>query len=1037
MSDEPIARYSFLPWLRQGMANSITLVDNLGAGPSGQDERAEVEIRVEVNNDPGIPVVQPVAIFGPGDVTSIDPRAVVRTDPRNGITDFEDNYLALIEFYPEDFPWRYTPAKAAGNRLRPWICLWVLEEGEYEDVQVAGRPAPSIRVLDPVLTLPKPTETWAWAHVHANRDLTPNPGDGISQALGNLETLLKQDADLAYSRLVCPRRLKPNTRYSAFVVPSFETGRLAGLDQPIPPGSDGLAPAWGNGQNEFPVYYRWSFRTGNTGDFEYLVRLLQPRVMGPDVGIRPMDVQDPAPEYSIPGITEPPALGLEGALRSPQTVSTPWPPAPPAIVPFRQETARLLNLPEDLKEVGNSADPLVTPPIYGRWHAAIQRVQAAGNPPWLDELNLDPRHRTASGFGTVVVQKNQEDYMQEAWKQVDQVEEANRRMRLAQLAREVSLAFYRKHITPLDSGRLLSVSAPVLGRVLASPVTVLEKLRGSTLPPAAADPAFRRALRARGPVARRAGAPGGLQIGRILDRMSRGEITAAPPKIAPEKQIEPGDLADGFYPEWLPPWLRPYLRWLRWLALAAALLALALACVLAFYNGWLAALSGAVAVGLTAAAAYLQRQDPEWQAGETLRESALTVRQVERTPPRPNFMITAAGEPAPDPGRGGTDSIEAANFRRALLDLHERFEFKLPIEPARALLPLQPIQASLVRSLNPERTVAFRLLSQLQISRDLAERPDPIEPILMAPDLPFPMYIPLRDISPELLIPNLNLIPQNTITLLETNQPFIEAYMVGVNHEMGREFKWREYPTDQRGSPMRQFWDVNGVVNTDPGLTPKQLAEKLKDIKPIHTWQRTAGLGENGRFGADSERLVLVIRGDLLKKYPNAVIYAAEARWPADTSKRQRELTENEKYPLFHAEIRPDLTFLGFDLTEAEVKGSPERDDNRPGWFFVIKERPGEPRFGLDIAVRPAASIARKWDDLSWGHLAASEPDFAGLSFIELTQGGNPNQPKPLHNVVITENPDTVFWGTNSADTAHILYQVPVLVAVHGDEMLE
>ena len=35
-----------------------------------------------------------------------------RTDPRPWITNYESNYLAAVEFYDEDFPWRYTPAPA-------------------------------------------------------------------------------------------------------------------------------------------------------------------------------------------------------------------------------------------------------------------------------------------------------------------------------------------------------------------------------------------------------------------------------------------------------------------------------------------------------------------------------------------------------------------------------------------------------------------------------------------------------------------------------------------------------------------------------------------------------------------------------------------------------------------------------------------------------------------------------------------------------------------------------------------------------------
>ena len=100
------------------------------------------------------------------------------------------------------------------------------------------------------------------------------------------------------------------------------------------------------------------------------------------------------------------------------------------------------------------------------------------------------------------------------------------------------------------------------------------------------------------------------------------------------------------------------------------------------------------------------------------------------------------------------------------------------------------------------------------------------------PDFEDAMYAHLRDISKELLIPNLDLIPPNTISLLETNPKFIESYLVGLNHEMARELLWREYPTDMRGSYFRQFWEVKGVSNPD---TPAD-AEQLKDVTKLHTW---------------------------------------------------------------------------------------------------------------------------------------------------------------------------------------------------------
>src|SRR5919204_5372147 len=102
--------------------------------------------------------------------------------------------------------------------------------------------------------------------------------------------------------------------------------------------------------------------------------------------------------------------------------------------------------------------------------------------------------------------------------------------------------------------------------------------------------------------------------------------------------------------------------------------------------------------------------------------------------------------------------------------------------------------------------------------------------------------------------------------------------MVGLNHEMGRELLWREYPTDQRGSYFRQFWDVNLVL--PPAPTPED-RERLRDIPEIHTWSRHSALGEHNQRAAHGEEalLVLVVRGELLKRYPRTVIYAQKAQW--------------------------------------------------------------------------------------------------------------------------------------------------------------
>src|SRR5574342_1284192 len=107
---ELLSTYTFLPWLRQGIASKIKQQDNLGSG-AGVIERAAVHIALQVNSRADF-VASEVQLVGPGDIIGINSRAIVRTEPRHWVTDFEPNYLACIEFYDEDFPWRYSPAAA-------------------------------------------------------------------------------------------------------------------------------------------------------------------------------------------------------------------------------------------------------------------------------------------------------------------------------------------------------------------------------------------------------------------------------------------------------------------------------------------------------------------------------------------------------------------------------------------------------------------------------------------------------------------------------------------------------------------------------------------------------------------------------------------------------------------------------------------------------------------------------------------------------------------------------------------------------------
>ena len=64
--------------------------------------------------------------------------------------------------------------------------------------------------------------------------------------------------------------------------------------------------------------------------------------------------------------------------------------------------------------------------------------------------------------------------------------------------------------------------------------------------------------------------------------------------------------------------------------------------------------------------------------------------------------------------------------------------------------------------------------------------------------------------------------------------------------------------------------------------------------------------------------------------------------------------------PLYEAKVDPDIYLFGFALTRRRPVAVPVHGPNDdPGWFFVIKERPGEPRFGLDTSAADPADLER------------------------------------------------------------------------------
>jgi hypothetical protein len=1103
--------YSFLPWYRRGIANTIAAADNDQKPTARATTHVELELR-------GAPVgggealtdklEKEIALYGPGDLVGIDERAILRTEPRDWITNFESNYLPAVDFYDEDFLWRYTPAAPDGSRLRlrPWLTLVVLaDDGKEfrEGTNMVGRPLPYITVSDPKL-FPPAEDLWAWAHVHLNQSLAGAPHEVVSTdaaaVAGRAETILDSDPDAGYARLLSPRRLQDDTGYHAFLVPTFETGRLAGIGRDPAEAPFATASAWADypeGPNkrkqgsEYPYYFRWYFRTGGHGDFLYLVRLLKPQPVDPRVGVRDMDVRKPG--SSIPGIHDlGDVLRLGGALQVPkedleedelakrqefEEWDQPFPHR------FQKGLAAFVNLPDDYQaqeaveansetglgpEVEENRDPLITAPLYGKWHSLTQRLldERDGSPVpnqqgWVQRLNLDPRFRVPAGFGADVVESNAEQYMDYAWQQIGDVIEGNALIRRFHLAAAVSTRWYDFHLLPLldaQPERTLALTAPVQAKILGSPTTVEHLRKSSRVPPVLTSTAFRRVTRPQSRLIRTLPFTAAATPANLLARVNAGEVTAAPPKLVPAGLVTVDDAAALAEPKGAPHWVFALLGrypWLPWLLIG-------LAVVLLILLGLISPLLGVIAfVVLVGLALLLLRWKALDAPAASIEEDNQTPGAAGQLPENPGFELSEPGAGTSTPPGSG-DSGAAGRLKAAIEDSSSLVEASRQVgrQPEPEELDLGGVNETVVGALDPQVTIKRRARTLIQLPPWIA---DPLVEdfgeVMAYPRIDLPMYEPLKTRSVELFLPNINLIAPNSVTLVETNQRFIESYMVGLNHEFARKLLWREYPTDQRGSYFRQFWDVRSVIDVE-GLSENALRKQLYDIPELHQWPPATMLGSHNNRqapgeaeedGEPREQAVLVIRGELLKKYPTAVIYAHRAEWqpsaaaPDLTKPRklvQLEPSEEDKppkekirAPLYEAKADPDIYFFGFDLTIKEAMGGSGAPETDPGWFFVIKERPGEPRFGLELERDAKAEVV---DELAWDDAKLEGKQFlpaGSLASFPLAPipGGDAEGKGEQH----ADDATALGAAASSARWAYLLFRPPVMVAIHADEMLK
>jgi hypothetical protein len=910
----------------------------------GANMRGAVDLKatLAINSVQGDPVT--VRLRGPADVVGIDPNEIVRVDPKPNTTDFEPNYFPGIEFDRADFPWLFTPAKAGENaKLRPWLCLVVVRQQEGVLLSSsADAPLPILNINGPAKPADElPDLADSWAWVHAQAAAS-SVAEADPSALKND---IRTRPERSLSRLLCPRILQPNTDYLACVVPTFALGRKAGLGEEIKDAeltaANGLEPAWSFAPNP-PTSVR-------------LPVYYQWRFRTGEGGDFESLVR------LLRAVPSPDGLG-----KRPMDVSEPGFKLPATFPDDAQLSLEGALRPLEHREFDPWPDDAQEP--FQTELAKI--VNAAGEAliidPDSDPLLAPPLYgqwhaarstvtrAAAPWFDELNLDPRHRSVAAFGTRVVQEHQEAlmasaweqaGDLARANQRMRQLQLSLAAG--TSLHARHFKNLSDDAMLRVSAPALARLRAVgeMGNTGTLAGALASSAVPLMATSTAMRR--------IAR-----ERGPIT---------RRIAAQGLTRSASPSWM----------------------MALNTNLAFTF---------ITPVLPDMATFGVVRDRVPQPAILSLSRDVTDQTVANTAQRPHFRIAPEGAAVFHPGRYQpvplVDNPTSANFRAAAKAHLARVNpARLAIEPSQPpLLVMSQIRAALELQMEPRRSLVPLAQAVISMSQTANATPPtntgivPIEPIMAAPKFPQPMYESLRDLSQQLLLPGLETVESNSVLGLETNSRFVEAYMVGLNFEMARELLWRGYPTDQRGTYFDRFWDSR---SSGGGA----------DLNPLHEWaDRSLGDPQTAPAG---DRFVMLIRSSLLRRYPSAVIYAAKAVKPNNVRKPTKS-PDDEEHPVFRGSMQPDVTFFGFDLTVAQVVGTGVGDDH--GYFIVIQEQPGEPRFGFDVGT-----------PLNDGtHLEVSFGAPAGSTTA-------PN----LH------------WGQNGAHIAAMLRQQPVRIAIHASQFLK
>lgn len=815
-------RFSLLPYAE-------SYIKSQAVAPTGSDTRMRLDYTVDIEGPGGIMPGRDLAVElkGPGDIIGLEPGMIKRIEPAPGLRGFEPNYFTHVEFEDCDFPTRYSTRKSAQGYPIPWLVLIALKADEFEFMDVSRGPLRKIKVFDVQASLPHLSQSWAFSHIHAELPDT--------QQVGEVNEAVQAESDRSWSRLLCPRQLEGKTSYHAFLVPSFEAGRLAGI------GKENAASAydafsWDTMQSgveiELPYYHHYTFITDELEDVELLLRRLK-GVSSDDlvgVGVETISANRPGYyDYTSQGksFSKQSAMKLNVGPSESGSSDEPY----NTDLGLAQKMVDTLNqvMDYELEDDLDGEDPLFALPPYGFLFKPENDVSIdrAEQNVWFDRLNLDLKFRHAAGVGADIVRENQEYFMYHCWSQFEDIVEANRKLSLLQASEVMAGSLTKRHFEKLPDAVSLSLSESAHQYVTVDGNTTLAMSM------------------------RQDGAPSS-----YFSKSARRVAAKRAVKSAQEQSVQTPMLP-----------VKAETKLQRGLA-----------------------------VHQSVAAQILTQSVKAPVASEAAELETVFANPELATAQAPKAFVVNMRTPA------------VADHTEKLSTFYQ----------------------------NLPRAKAVMTIAGLTEDEALGA----VKPILRSPVLNGPTSIFLEAMGADNMVAGSDEIPQNSIAVFVENRKFIEAFLVGMNHEMSHELRWRGFPTDMRGTVFRAFWNK--------GLNSELDANEHDDILPIHEW--TGELGQNGpdNSGQNSESLIILMKGDIVRKLRNPIV--------------SLRLGANDIAPAFMGKIGLDTAFYGFSETVADVTAQAQSGTAS----LVIMEPKGALRFGLDIGTAKIRQDRRNDENMAY-----------------------------------------------------------------------